>query len=269
LGLVSLRTPPFSGVRTVIYTVVCTDLNQQINWQVELLEYSWKRAGQAGELVRLVAAPQEAPLPRHEHSRVVGIEAPLGRTGGYLAFERLFSLQDWLQSEQPNGTVLILDPDCVFRAPIKGEVEPGAPVAQRWVGYRANHPAQAATWPALIHTQDLELLLPKWIAFTRAIYQATKRWESDMVGFVSAAATLNLRFTLGAVGAFVGWPDEEVGQAPIVHYCQDVFAADGRKLWSKREYKPWQPVQNAGQAKHTYCTDMLAVLNEFAELKSS
>ena len=253
----------------MIYTVVCTDVNEYVDWQVELLEYSWKRARQPGKLLRLVTASTDAALPNHDYAEVIRIAEPSDRAGGYLAFERLFMLQDWLSTERPDGAVLILDPDCVFRAAIEREVEPGAPLAQHWVDYRPAHPTQAATWPALIHTEDLKLLLPKWIAFTRAIYQATKRWESDMVAFVSAAASLNLHFTLGAVGAFVGWPDEQVGEAPIVHYCQDVRAADGRKLWSKREYEPWEHVEEGETAKHSYCVDLIAILNEFADLRSS
>jgi hypothetical protein len=254
----------------VIYTVVCTDASDYIHWQCELLEYSWLRARQPGELLRLVAGPEEeAPLPGHEAARVVRMGDPGGRAGGYLAFERLFMLQEWLEAEQPRGSVLLIDPDCVFRKPIEREAEPGAPIAQHWVDYDAKPPTQAATWPALIHTSDLERLLREWIAFTRAIYRTTHRWESDMFGFVSAGSSINLRFKLDAVGAFVGWPDEQVGEAPLVHYCQDVLASDGRKLWSKRDYKPWATVEGGEQARHSYCADLIAILNEFAALKSA
>jgi len=252
----------------VIHTVVCTDVNDYIDWQCELLEYSWARVGQPGELLRLVCAPADVPLPSHRHARVVRIAEPSGRTGGYGAFERLFSLQDWLQAERPQGSVLVIDPDCVFRTAIDRDIRPGAPVAQRWVDFQANNGAQPATWPALFHSEDLLRLLPGWINMTRALYSATKRWESDMFGLVSAAASLKIEFSLENVGAFVGWPDEEVGDAPIVHYCQDVLAADGRTLWSKRGYTPWEKVGGADQVKHAYCRDLLDILNEFAELKS-
>ena len=102
--------------------------------------------------------------------------------------------------------------------------------------------AQAATWPALIHTSDLEALLPGWIAFTRSIWKTTRRWESDMTGFVSAGATSGLRFSLDTIAAFVNWPEELVGDAPVIHYCQDVVATDGTLIWSKRDYHPWAAV---------------------------
>ncbi len=90
-----------------------------------------------------------------------------------------------------------------------------------------------------------------------------------MYALVSAAASLGLRFELDAVGAFVGWPDAQVGSAPIVHYCQDVLATDGEILWTKRDYRPWERVSGADQAKHPYCRDLLAIVDEYAALRNS
>jgi hypothetical protein len=252
----------------LIYTVLCTDDNRALDWQCELLEYTWKRAAQPGELLRLVTSPDGAALPRHDHARVLRIEPQPERTGDYKAFERLFALEEWLRREQPEGTVLILDPDCGFRRAITDEVAPGAPRAQYWADYEgATGQSQAATWPMLIHTSDLEALLPRWISFTGAIHRATHRWESDMTGLVAAAAASGLRFTLDAIGAFVGWSGELVDEAPIVHYCQDVLTPGGDLLWSKRTYQPWAPVAGADRACHGYCRDLLRLVNECAEYR--
>ncbi|MDA1316215.1 MAG: hypothetical protein O2968_23090, partial [Acidobacteria bacterium] len=126
----------------MIYSVVCTDVNEYVNWQCELLEYTWKRAGQPGELIRLVTCPEDTKLPVHRYARVIRIAAPSSRTGGYVAFERLFALQNWLKLERPEGSVLIMDPDCVFRQAIVEEVEPGAPRAQHWVDFEPRPPMQ-------------------------------------------------------------------------------------------------------------------------------
>jgi len=249
-----------------MYAVVCTDVNDYVNWQCDLLAYSWARAGQRGELVRLVCAPSAVEVPNQEHTRVVRI--PAGESDdGYIPLQRLLSLRAWLETERPEGAVLILDPDCVFRAAVAIEASPGAPVGQSWVDYRPSPPSQAVTWPALIHTEDLGPLLPRWIDLTRAIHAATHRWESDMTALVSAAAASGLRFSIEQLAAFVGWPDEVVGRAPIVHYCQDVADRDGRVVWAKREYQPWQPVEGGGRVKYRYCADLLSILNEFAALK--
>lgn len=251
-----------------MYSVVCTDVNDYVNWQCELLAYSWARAGQRGELLRLVCAPPNVQPPPNRHTRVVRID-PGESTGGYLPLQRLFSLRAWLENERPEGTVLILDPDCVFRGAVSIEAAPGAPAAQHWVDYKPAPASQAATWPALIHTTDLALLLPRWIAFTRAIHASTNRWESDMSAFVSAAAAAGLRFSIEQLAAFVGWPEEAVGRAPLVHYCQDVTNRSGQVLWAKRSYRPWQAVEGGERAQHVYSADLLAILNEFVELKRS
>jgi hypothetical protein len=249
----------------MIYTVICTDVSDYINWQCELLEHTWKRAEQPGELIRLITCPSGTTLPQHDHARVIHIAEPSDRTGGYLPFERLFALQDWLQSEQPDGSVLVIDPDCVFRRAIVDEVEPGAPLAQHWRDLRPRAPAQAATWPAMIHTRDLEKLMPRWIDATRAVRIATGRWESDMYGLVTASAAMGLRFSLeDAFAGFIKWPDEFVGDAPIVHYCQKVVAEDGTLIWFKHEYQPWEEVVGGEQARHAYCRDLLELVNEFA-----
>jgi len=252
----------------LIHTVVCTDVNRSVDWQCRLLEYTWKRAAQSGELLRLVTCAADVTLPSHTHARVCRVDPQPGQTMGYKAFERLFALQQWLERERPRGTVLILDPDCVFRRAIDQPVEAGTPRAQHWVDYRCESElTQAATWPMLIDAGDLQALLPSWISFTAAVYRATHRWESDMYALVSAASVGGLRFSLDAVGAYVGWPDELVGQAPIVHYCQDVVDDEGRTIWAKRSYRPWDAVPNASRAKLAYCRDLLSLVNEHALLQ--
>jgi hypothetical protein len=249
----------------LLYSVVYADAGPYFDWQCELLEYTWKRVGQPGELLRLVTCGEEITLPRHRYMRVVRTVPQPPSDLGYRPFQRLFALRQWLANERPQGTVLLLDSDMVFRRAVPGEAEPGSPRAQFWADYRPPGPlTQAATWPILIHTSDLERLLPRVIAFTAAIYTATRRWETDMYALVSAAAASGLRFSLEPIGAFVGWPDEVVGECPIVHYCQDVTANNGEILWAKRAYKPWARVPGAERARHSYCRDLLALLDEYA-----
>ncbi|MEQ1898450.1 MAG: hypothetical protein ABL971_13790 [Vicinamibacterales bacterium] len=253
----------------MIHTVVCTDLSDYIGWQCNLLEYTWKRAAQPGELLRLVTCSDGDPLPAHRHMRVLRVDPPPARDQGYKAFERLFALEQWIAREKPDGTVLVVDPDIVFRRAIHQEAAPGSPRAQFWADYMPlSAETQAATWPMLIHSHDLARLLPRWIAFTSAIYATTCRWESDMHALVSAAAAGGLRFVLEPVGAFVGWPDEVVGAAPIVHYCQDVVAEDGEVLFAKRSYQPWSRVPGAERA-HGYCRDLLQLIDDHARWRET
>ena len=57
--------------KNTLYTVVCTDTSDFVHWQCELLEYSWSRINQPGEIVRLVATADAEDLPRHRHMQVI------------------------------------------------------------------------------------------------------------------------------------------------------------------------------------------------------
>jgi len=265
-----------------IYTLVCTDTTPYANWQCQVLAHTWHAVGQPGELVRLVAAPGGGPLPTHRHARVVRTRAPNVHPGNgdhYVPYNRLFSALEWLHQERPVGTVLLVDPDMVFRAPVTTPVAPGAPRAQHWVGFHPSGSAvdvlldetgvdpadlQTITWPALIHTSDLEALLPRWIDLTAAVRERVGLWESDMVAFVGAAAEAGLRFTPDTLGAFMNWPEETVAGAPIIHYCQPVEDRHGQVLWTKHDYHPWDPIEaDPADARLDYCRDLLVILKDF------
>ena len=176
----SSARPPDRGGTGLIYTVFSTSDSPYMQWQSEFLEYSWKQVGQPGELIRLVSSHRPT-VPEHRYARSVG--SPSWRihpvTGDrYPPYNKMASLLHWLRTERPDGTVLLLDPDCVFTAPIRREVAEGHPVGQKWIGIghdrrpggfglgqrfdfledhgvRPRIRAQLAMIPTLIHTSDL------------------------------------------------------------------------------------------------------------------
>lgn len=270
----------------MIYTVVCTDINDYVNWQFELLEYSWSRIHQPGKLIRLVACEDGDELPEHKHAEVfrtrpTNVHPESGDV--YVCYNRLYSLKQWLDEEDIQGTILIVDADVVFRSPIKSIREAGNPLGQHWVDYGLGgefreaverstdidlDTLQPVTWPALIDANDLRQLMPRWIEATVAIREQVKRQESDMFAFLVAAQEQNLTFELGTTTAFMPWPEELVSGAPIIHYCQEVKKQDGSLLWSKQSYKPWERVSDAATADLPYCRDLVALVDEFARLNN-
>lgn len=272
-----------------IYSLVCTDTAPYANWQFQILAHTWHAVGQPGELVRLVAAPEGGPMPTHRHARVVRTRARNHHpeTGDrYVPYNRLFSALEWLETERPVGTVLLLDPDMVFRAPITTRVAPGAPRAQRWVDFggpdangvevlarEAGVDAtriQGVTWPALVHTRDLKRLLPGWIELTARMRAETGGWESDMFAFLGASAALGLTWTPDTICAFMNWPEESVAGAPLVHYTQRVEAHDGSALWFKQDYRPWDPIDvDPEDARLDYCRDLLRIMRDYVATRSA
>lgn len=268
------------------YSLVCTDAYPGAQWQTEFLEHTWASAGQPGELVRLFAAGLDTPLPKHAHARVVRT-SPANRDpvtdDEYMPYNRLFSIAEWLERERPEGTVILLDCDQVFRSPISTPAPPRRPAAQEWHGFNLDGDAgeatdalspgtrgavQPVTWPARIHTSDLEMLIPRWIELTRGFRQRLGAWESDMFAFAVASAELGIVYELETIAAFMNWPEEFVAGAPIVHYCQPVETPDGATLFWKHDYEPWEPLAvDPDSASLDYCRDLLRMLQSFIETK--
>jgi len=280
--LLSGKTP-----RTMIYTLLCTDTAASLHWQCELLEYSWSRYNQPGELIRLVSCKSGQALPEHRHARVYKTEFtnvdPV--TGDhYPPYNRLYSIQEWLTREKPEGTVLIVDPDMIFRDSIKTEVNPGNPIGQHWLDFGMQErkkkvtreicsvdlaQIQPVTWPALIHTKDLARLMPRWIELTSKYRHLTGGWEDDMFAFAVASAELGIVYSFGNLSAWTPWPEEKVVGAPIVHFCQKVKDKNDEVIWSKNSYQPWDHVFNSNAASLDYCRDLLNIVNEHARIRQS
>jgi len=269
-----------------LYSLVCTDTNPYGTWQTEFLEHTWLRSGMPGELVRLVGTPNGEDLPQHNVARVVRTNASNSHPrldSDYTGMNRLHSLNEWLETERPVGTALILDCDFAFRAPLDRRASPGQPIGQLWYDFQMvgdwakaaeeitpgiSSQVQRVTWPLLIHTSDLRRIIGRWVDVAAQIRKMTGAWESDMVALVIVLAEYELVCDLEMLAAWMPWPDEVVGDAPIVHYCQKVLDRDGQTLWYKQQYQPWDPIDvDPAEADLSYCQDLLVMFRRYAALR--
>ncbi len=270
-----------------LYSVVCTDTNPYGTWQVEFLEHTWKKAGMPGELLRLVGTPDGQELPQHDIARVVRTKAsnthPLISVL-YAGFNRLHSLKEWLDTERPVGSVLILDSDFAFRAPIHDRAEPGEIVGQHWLDFGMNPHMKGIlddispgdgdlpplTWPMILHTSDLRRIMPRWIEVTALLKrEIPKSWEADMFAFVYTLREFGLSIRYETLGAWMPWPEDAVRGAPIIHYCQKVLDRQGETLWYKQNYTPWEPIDvDPDDAALDYAADLLRMLKEFVNTRN-
>ena len=271
-----------------------------MHWQSELLEYSWRQVGQPGELIRLVASDSGA-VPGHRYARTIATPSsqvhPL--TGDdYAPYNKPASLLHWLRTERPDGTVLLLDPDCVFQAPILREVVEGHPVAQRWVGIahiegddgfglgprfaflkrhgvRPQTRAQLGMIPTLIHTRDLERIAARWLEVTALVRhkvvdpQGRRMWESDMFAYAIVTAEAGLVHELTSLGICTNWRPDEAADAPIIHYCQAIEDKGGAFIWSKHHYAPWARVADPQRARYDYGRNLLTLLNRSVNARAA
>ena len=284
----------------MIYTVFSTEDSPYQNWQAELLEYSWKRAGQEGELVRLVATDGRGDLPRHRYAQSVATQtwATHPNTGDwYPIYNKPASLLEWLYRDRPFGTVLLVDPDCVFRAPINREVEEGHPAAQKWIRFALDADdspfglddrfaflsrycvnteprAQGVMIPTLIHTNDLRRMIGRWLELCGVIRdqarddQGERIWESDMFAYIAAAAEYGLVHEPANLGICTNWAAESVPDAPMVHYCNPILSRDGDEMLAKGSYRPWTRIDDPSRAESDHGRDMLALLNDYIDSRT-
>ncbi len=269
-----------------LYSVVCTDTNPYGTWQSEFLEHTWLRALMPGELIRLVGAPNGEELPTHHTARVVRTSATNTHPRldhDYTGMNRLHSLAEWLDTERPVGTVLILDCDFAFRASLVRRAGPGRPIGQDWHDFTWSGSwgdlaeqivtgvgplLQAVTWPLFIHTSDLRSIIDRWVEVTARIRATTGAWESDMIALPIVLAERKLTCELEMLAAWMPWPDEVVGDAPIIHYCQPVLDDTGDTLWYKQQYTPWEPTGvEPSNAALEYCGELLTMFERYAALR--
>jgi hypothetical protein len=274
----------------MIFTVFSTTANEAMLWQSELLEYSWGRVKQPGELVRLVAIGPHEPLPRHRFARVSGTLpwSPHPYTGDvYPPYNKAASLLEWLFVERIEGTILLVEPDCVFRAPVAQEVEPGAARATAWPSLprtaegpfglgprfaflerfcvnRALEPP-CITWPVLIHSSDLRKLAARWLEIMSILRDETAHSvdgrldDADQIAYAIAAAEADIPHAIADLGADTAARQSE---APLLHYRRAIESARGEVVWDSGVYRGWDTVDPQAAAPGPG-RDFLALLDEY------
>ncbi len=281
----------------MFYTVFSTDMSPKMQWQSDLLEYSWKKVDQEGVLIRLIATDDPANLPAQQYAHCVAttpwnVHPDTGDS--YPIYNKPASLLEWVFREGPEGTVLILDPDCVFRAPVTRRVSPGSPISQRWVDFRIGRPSARSPFglgegfsflkdhctrvdkavaavmiPTLIHTSDLRKLCARWLQLCGVVRdnychaEGEKVWEADMFAYLAACAEYGIDHETASLGICTNWNPADVPDAPIIHYCQPILSTDGGEIFYKHTYKPWAFVDTNAEPRQAYGRDMIALVNDY------
>lgn len=252
----------------MIYTVYSPAAHTEnaMQWQAELLGYSWGRARQPGELVHLVAERPGAPIPSHPLARVFETQSwsPHPYTGDlYPPYQKAAALLEWLFVENVEGTVLLLDPTCAFRAPVSEEVKPGQAKGTAWselprgegpfglgpdfaflAGICVDRALElpAVTLPVLIHTTDLRKIAARWLelmSIIRAETAGNAAVPADKIAYVIAAAEARIPHAVAELGVSTEAAD---GTAPILDYRRPISSRDGTVLWDPGTYRNWDRV---------------------------
>jgi len=279
----------------VIITVFCTSNSERENWQSDLLEWSWHRAGQPGELVRLVACGPEDSLPEHALARVVRTHRwnPHPYTGDdYPYYDLPASLLEWLLDERPEATILLVGPRTLFQSTLDEEASPGRAVGNAWselpvggtgpfglaapyeplISYCVNRslPLTGTQLPMLIKASDLKKIAARWIELTgmiRSDIQLPDTRSADASRIACAIASAEYRVGYEVRELAAGSGDAEPA-APLIAYDEPVRSPSGEVVWDPESYRPWEPVEPESAAPGVG-RELLAFLQEYVTLRES
>lgn len=268
----------------MIITVFVTTHSAGDQWRAELLEHSWLESGQPGELVRLVACPAGAALPRHGAARVVRTLPydPHPYIGdSFPGYNSPAALLEWLVTEPVDASLLVLDPNSVLLRPVSDEVGPGEAMGRPWDGWPAGDgpfglaeayaPLRAfcvnrelepprVGLPLLIHSDDLRRLAARWLELTALIRGSTPEdaAPSDAaprVAYTVAAAEYRIAHRADLPAATT---KEDRPEALVIDYGPGIEDAEGEPIWDPRPYHPWsKPAGSDGDGS------LPAAANEF------
>lgn len=272
----------------MIFTVFAAAPEPRNQWRAELVEYSWRRLRQPGELIRLVPMAPGQAAPSHLAARVVETLAwnPHPYTDdAYAGYELPAAVQEWLFRERVEGTVLLLGAAMVLQSAVTEEVTPGNVLATPWAEmprggdgpfglnpelkflecYCVNRdlPLAPARLPMLIHTSDLRRVAARWAELT-AIIRAEHKGvhgplcDASRVAYTIAAAEYRLQHHLIDLG--IG-TDGARSDAVVIDYSRPIESPRREIVWDGQVYEPGSDV-DPEKARPGVGRDFLALLNE-------
>ncbi|MEM9302142.1 MAG: PqqD family protein [Pseudomonadota bacterium] len=251
----------------MIITVHCTGAGGAAEWQAELLEWSFLRFGQPGELVRLVPGVPQKDSPVHHLTRVHRTDSwnPHPWTDDVSdAYELPAGALQWLLEENLDATILLLESDMAFQAPIDEEVTPGTAIGAPWTdGPTVDGPAPfglpeafeplvaycvhrslklpLVRFPVLIHARDLARMAARWLELTgmiRSEVEVSKRahLSAQRLAYAIAAAEYGVTHETRDL---LGRTDDKDSSSPLISYRIPIVSADGKSIWDPAVYAAW------------------------------
>ena len=202
----------------------------------------------------------------------------------YAPYNKPSAVLEWLRRcPPPEEWLLLLDPDCVFVAPVNAEARRGEPIAQP-VSYmrpeevrglvrrHCRRPAlvRGIGIPVVIHREDLSATAGLWLEKTEAIRddrlgRDQVGWTAEMWGYAFATAELGLRHQLLPLARF---STEDHSDRPLIHYCYAAADPEGRWSWDKRRYRPWQCVDDPPPSTPRATSTLVGIVNDCAKTHS-
>jgi hypothetical protein len=275
-----------------------TSNNEYQNWQRDLLEYSFIKVNQPGQLWAYVSKNENNIIPRTKHIPLIEkeIECPdymnfFDPKKKYGIANKFCSIKLWLDTNPTlEGSVLFLDPDMIFINKIDVEVKEGTIVGQLWVDkYIESHqhfikytppeckhmllPENMFMFPFCINVKDMRRIIEDYIKYTSIIYKHESCWEAEMFGLIIAALKSNLKIIGKNLGCCNNWKPQNQLNFNMVHYPGVMFNNLNEKIWFKQDFTkdtssiPWTLNVTCDQTTNLIEYQLISTIKEYINIQ--
>ena len=280
---------PTSLPEDTIYTIYSISNSPYMEWQADLLDYSFKKSGQPGTLIRL-CSDDEGYMNRKRtiskngytlFTKSYAVPAP-GKTCATL--NKCFSI-DYLFEKykfNENAMLIFLDPDMIFVKPWNpyNEFSKGTIYGQKWKGYGYEYCKKTSVdfskcpqtenytymFPFAIMANDLKDISTEIATTSKSGFLKHNDWMVDMTAFLTVPIKHNIKIeAVDNIGICGNWDNANDKDAPIMHYCQPINDKKRNKIWYKQEYKANQDVPNPNEADNLVGYNVLSTIKSYLQ----
>ena len=247
--------------KIIDYIVVSSSKCNYQKWQLELMEWSMKKISQPGKLVVLLSEDKEhenedVQLNLSDDVDIVNLPdwaEDWGKSKSWGGIPNKYESINWICDKnyfKDSDVLLFLDPDMIFVDKVVDMIpNENQIIAQRWVDYPGDDNfykergsgnykySEGVMFPFIIRFDDLKSISKDYKKFTIDYRIDSGKWESEMVGFDSAAKKyLEIEF-VDDLGRCVTW--DKVGSKNIsnlIHYASPMMSKRDKLLFRKTDY---------------------------------
>ena len=270
-----------------IYTIYSISNSPYMEWQADLLDYSFKKSKQPGTLIRLCSDDEgymnrKRTISKNGYTLFTPSFARLAKDIIYAPMNKSSSI-NYLYSKynfNDNATIILLDPDMIFVKPWNptAMLKPNTIYGQKWKGYGYEYCKKTSIepnncpkdekdtymFPLSIRADDLKKVVPEIVSTAKSSYLQFNDWMVEMSSFLTVCKKYNMDIIgIDNIGICGNWDNANDKDAPIMHYCQPINDKKGNKIWYKQDYKANQDVSNPNEADNLVGYNVLSTIKSY------
>ena len=270
-----------------IYVIYSISNSPYMEWQADLLDYSFKKSKQPGTLIRLCSDDEghknrKKSISKHGYTLFTPSYAVPAPGKHCATLNKCFSI-DFLMNKYKfgeNSMIIFLDPDMIFVKPWNpyNQFSKGTIYGQKWKGYGYEYCKKTSVdisncpkteddtymFPFAIMASDLKKISNEIATTSKSGFLKHNDWMVDMTAFLTVPIKHNMKIkAINNIGLCGDWDNANDESAPIMHYCQPILNKKGDKIWYKQDYKANDDVADPNEATNAVGKNVLKMLKSY------